>query len=358
MSAAPLRDRLAAIVSAMATSRMPPVKEWRFDEAGARLPRGGRRLQEGEDYVGVRLDGLHLAAGRQWWSTYDPLVYVEVEFQYGRERISVPRLLGPAVMKRQLPGGLEELPHGFSIRNLPVVGAIPYRGGPVVLTLVLYKTRHTNYSRAMLSFLETLSSATAVGGIAGPALQFGRVLTDAVDALFHMGETVPIVGHQVGLNVTPGEGLRAQTVALVSGEADEAGACVADGRLRRGDRDDFDAFDHAVYTVWGSASPSPEAVLAFNPAFDRMNDEAALGTDESWQRAKAMLMAAYPALTASPDLLAPDAERLFAAQRDRIKRTRDVARETTMMSIGREDGRDGSKALQRLDEVTRGLLDL
>lgn len=355
---ASMKERLAAIVAAIAQGPMPTLAQWRFDEAGVRSARGGRRLLEDKDYFGVTLDRLHLAAGRQWWSTYDPLVYIEVEFLYGDSRIAVPRLLGPAAIRRQLPAGLAELPHGFSVRSLPVIGPLPYRGGPVVITVVLYKIQHTNYAKAILSFLESLSSATGLGKLAETYLQIGGVLTDAVDTLFHMGEAVPLLGHQVGLAAQPGDGLRAQTVALLSGAADDAGARFVDGRLLRGEGGEPDAFDHAIYTVWPSDAPSREAELAFRTSFERMTFEASRGTDESWGRAKGMLMAVYAELIASADLFAPDADRLFETQRARMKEVRDRARETALMSIETRGDKPVADDARRLDAMTRSVLEL
>src|SRR5438445_6787284 len=41
-------------------------------------------------YFTIRINEMHLAENRQWWSVYDPLVVVVTEFNHAQERVAIP----------------------------------------------------------------------------------------------------------------------------------------------------------------------------------------------------------------------------------------------------------------------------
>jgi hypothetical protein len=67
------------------------------------LPPGsaGDPITKDQMYFTVRVNELHLAENRRWWHEYDPLVVVVTEFNYERERVAIPTVVGPNLIRRQ-----------------------------------------------------------------------------------------------------------------------------------------------------------------------------------------------------------------------------------------------------------------
>ena len=109
-------------------------------------------------YFKLYINELFLAEGRNWWATYDPVVLVITEFVYDKGRISVPMIVGPNMIQQKMGS----LPHGVVLHDTRVAGPYPFRGGPVAVTVILYKVKHHDYARSLLRFVESVSSAVGV----------------------------------------------------------------------------------------------------------------------------------------------------------------------------------------------------
>src|SRR5262249_9555724 len=159
-----------------------------------------------DEYFGLTVNEIGLARGREWWSSYDPLVYVCLDFAYGRQRISVPALIGPSALRGMLPANDMGMPHGFVVRDLRVVGPQVFRGGPVDLTIILYKIRRDDYAKELLGLAESIASAIGVPAEVASAFRIGSAVVDAMEAVLKIGSIEPIVGHRIGLNPSPIKG--------------------------------------------------------------------------------------------------------------------------------------------------------
>jgi len=356
-------DRIGALAQRAAGSPMPHATMMRFDEAGKVSEQPQSEVRRDESYFGVTLSEINLARGREWWSSYDPVVYVSLDFVYGRERVSVPRLVGPAALKGDLAADKLELPHGFAVRNIGVAGPHPFRGDRVNLTVILYKVRRTDYARKVLGFAETLSSAVGLPAEIGTVVKIGTSVVDAMEALFEIGDTEAVVGHQVGLNTSPLSGFRTQTVALLAGASPvQDGTRLSEGQLVSSSADGYRASDYVVYSVWAAPSRENESTLPFHDLVPRMYECALAGDDDSWQRGKSILIALYQQMLTSPDLLSREADDLFDQYKTRMLDLRTRAQKAKLMSTrpGAEvsDGGDKLpvKTVQRLNDRTRQVL--
>jgi hypothetical protein len=351
-------DWLGQVARFLRSAEMPAVTELRFDSQ-APVPTDafvGASIAQDAQYFGVTLNQLWLAKGREWWSTYDPLVHVNVDFLYGTAPVSVSRLIGPSILRGKLAGGNESVPHGFLQSDILAVGPHPFRGGAVEVTVILYKVRRTEYAKRLIALAENLSTSFGVGPAMMPYLKMGGALVDAVDATFQMGDSVPVLGHQVGLN-TALRPLRTQYLALVAGALGApADARVADGKLSLPGGAESST-DHVLYSVFAQDRAPPEATAAQAPTIRAMEESVVHGGDTGWDRARSMLLAMYLDLRNSPDLLRADADRVLEDCKKSLQELRalqpGLMGETPAPAAARR-----AKAARELDDVTKQILAL
>src|SRR5262245_55214215 len=93
-------------------------------------------FQPGRHYFVVRVNEMFLAYDREWLRTYLPMVTVVSEFQYSREKQSVPFVVGPSILEKY---GMALPNTGLVISNTRVAGIHPFQGGRLNLAVVLYK---------------------------------------------------------------------------------------------------------------------------------------------------------------------------------------------------------------------------
>jgi len=356
-------DRITTFASKLASAPIPRVTALSFNDSGAQSDRGTRELQRNQEYFGLTINEIFLAKGREWWSSYDPLVYVCVDFAYGRERISVPMLVGPSALRGRLPANDMDLPHGFVVQDVRVLGPQVFRGGPVDVTIILYKVRRDDYAKQFLGFAESISNAIGIPAEISSVIKIGGTIVDAMEALLRIGDVEPIVGHRVGLNASPLTGLRTQSVALLAGEcAESATARVVDGRLEsRASGDAFRSQDHVLYSLWGMQYREVPDALPLFGLVDKMLECASAGDDDSWARAKSILVTLYQQMLISPDLTAKDADSLFDDYKQKIVRLREESKRVQLMSVGKQEGRllgQTASTEARLNQRSREVLAL
>jgi hypothetical protein len=307
------------------SSEMPQLTSLRFDSKDPRTPEllVGDPIIANEHYFGLTLNQLCLSKGRQWWTTFDPLVYVNVGFVHGAQRVSVSKLVGPSALRGKLAATEDGVPHGFLQSDIRVMGPHPYRGGPVDVTVVLYAVKRTDYAKKLIALAEGLSSTFGIGAMVMPFLKMGDALVDAVDATFQLGDSVPVLGHQLGLTAAP-RTLRTQYVGLISGNLPPRSEVhVVDNKLQLPAGIDA-ASDYVLYNVWSETTSPPEATSWLAPSVRKMEEFTVHGGDPGWDRAKSLLMSMYLDMRASPDLLKADADRLFSEFKRSLQELREV----------------------------------
>jgi hypothetical protein len=351
-------DWLGQVASFLRSAEMPAVTELRIDSQAPNPTDAfvGADIAPDAQYFGVTLNQLWLANGREWWSTYDPLVHVNVDFLYGGSTVSVSKLIGPSILRGKLARGEDSVPHGFLQSDILAVGPHPFRGGAVEVTVILYKVRRTEYAKRLIGIAENLSTSFGVGPAMMPYLKMGGTLVDAIDATFQMGDSRPVLGHQVGL-ATPLRPLRTQYLGLVAGAGvSPADARVADGKLRLPGGAEATT-DHVLYSVFALNRAPPEATAPQAPTIRAMEESVVHGGDTGWDRARSMLLAMYLDLRASPDLLRADADRVL----EDCKKSLQELRALQPGLMGRTPAAAAerrAKATQELDDVTKDILAL
>ena len=104
-------------------------------------------------YFTIRVHEFFLAKSAEWWNSYDPLVLVTADFVYGTNRISVPSIIGPDLIKR-IAGSAK---FGIVLNDIRVVGPYPYRGGDVDLSVSLYAIERQDYAVSLLNVIDRIA---------------------------------------------------------------------------------------------------------------------------------------------------------------------------------------------------------
>lgn len=272
-------------------------------------------------YFVVRVRQMHLAASRQWFATYDPLLFVQTEFSYDGGRRSEPFVAGPDTLHKRAQGA--PTPAGVNITDLQATGVRPYRGGDIELSVVLCRNKTKDAARRLLSIAERCLAlpqlaaiATVAGGAAAalPYVQVAEAGLDALEAVLGLDEdVVPMLGSLHGFDsvagIRPGWFVLAQ-----AGTLKQEQLWVRDGRLWYGpdsDRLVEPAADFVLCSL-GRATMRDDAtqLSGFQQQWKSVLSYANQASDESWEVAKALLAGLRLSLLTSADLTSGQAREL------------------------------------------------
>ena len=288
----------------------------------------GAKISREVDYFTITINEMYLTKGREFWSTYDPLVFVSVDFIYGGQKINVPALIGPNALKEK-----QELPHGFIINDIRVVGPHPFRGGSVSLSVILYKVRNKDYAKRVLQFAEGVTKAISVPAGIELVTKVGGTLLDAFETLVSMGDSVPVTGHRVEIDGNTTRGFASQYTALLASNNQEGEKLtVSDSRLLDGRGQPYRDNDYVLYSISRNEFRNEESTLPFYSMVDEINKAALSNDAESWSRAKAELITLYQKMLSSPDLTTREADLLFEKYKQTMFDLRKRAELVGMMS--------------------------
>jgi hypothetical protein len=323
------------------------------------MPAGvvGREIVRDRAYFKLYVNELFLAKGRSWFAAYDPVVLVITEFVYDKGRLSVPMIVGPNMIQQKMGS----LPHGFVLHDTRVAGPYPFRGGPVAVTVILYKVKHHDYARRLLRLVEGVSSAVGVPADLGTLTKVGGAILDGFEALLDLGDTVPVAGHRVEIETSTMRGFVSSFSALISeGGVDVSRLRVQDGRLQlagpNGDGKKYDAADYVLYSIVGSDRHGEERTLPFYAVYDQAMTAALAGDENSWKRAKSTLLSLYQQMVLSADLTGDETDELIQRYRQDLEAGRKRSKDISAMPLGKApQPRDARQ--DRLDRAT-SVLDL
>lgn len=258
-------------------------------------------------YFQVRINEMFLSQQRQWFSKFDPFVYVLSQFTYDKAEETVPFIVGPQLLEKT--ANPMRVPTGTLFTNTRVAGIHPYRGGRVVLALALCQLQRENYARTVLSMVEKAAGALDFSNVLSSYLKVSGVILDGLEALLGVGATKPLIGMRIEFDPDAGdlfEPCHWLLIDLPSSALPEDRLWVKDGRLKYGpsssDLSDFHEADYVLFSVVQSATRGDIRTLPFYPLFETALKEASSPEADSWQRAKAGLSALYQQLILSADL--------------------------------------------------------
>lgn len=331
-------DRLSALFQRARSGHVPPPVVADLPPAACAPPGvAGADIRRDRDYLTVTVHELALAQNQQWWTRYDPLVVAITELIHGGQRVCIPAIVGPETIRSLQPDAA--VPAGIVLRDTPVAGPFPYRGGAVALTVMLYRVKVGDHAQRLLGVLEGISKAIGVKEVE-TAARMGGALVSGLEALLDLQDTVPVAGQRTVQDGDGFRGFRTGFSALVAPPGvDAATLRVIDGGRLHLAADDgtrpADGLDYVLCGIQARPRRGEIATLPFARLLEGARAAAAAGDDEGWQRARAGLLSAYQQMVASPDLTANDADQILSEWREKLVSTRKSAKEVLMLS-GRE----------------------
>ena len=231
----------------------------------------GYQIRRDEMYFTIRVHKLFLAKSAEWWKVYDPLVLVTADFVYGTNRISVPSIIGPDLIKR-IAGSAK---FGIVLNDIRVVGPYPYRGGDVDLSVSLYAIERQDYAVSLLNVIDRIATAVGHSDIAVMS-KVSRALVESVEDLLGLKQTIFRTGHRFSTGSHPVDGLRAGYFALFSPPAPKLFKVrVQSDRLEAADvsgvSTSYTQSDYVLYSITGSGPEVTRVACRFRTCCSRRN---------------------------------------------------------------------------------------
>jgi len=307
-------------------------------------------------YFTVRINEMHLAENRQWWTVYDPVVVVVIEFNHAQDRIAIPIVIGPDLIRKQAPS--DHPRYGAVLLDTRVTGPHPYRGGDVDVSVNLYQVQRANHARSLLRVVDSLSASLGGAGDLPLIAKTGAALLDGVEGLLGLEETTCLAGHRIAMAISPFDPFAAGFSALIAPPAPDD-----NGRLRVTERrlcletDDgihpYRDSDFVLLGITGSDARGDENLLPFYPLkIDALT--AVWDGDEGIKRGKANLVAAYQQMRRSPDITTAEAGRLLDAWLEEFEAEKKRAEQVRSMPLAARE-RELDPVAQNLNEAVRRL---
>ncbi|MFX0205520.1 MAG: hypothetical protein ACFFDT_06000 [Candidatus Hodarchaeota archaeon] len=294
-----------------------------------------------EHYFQVFINEMYLSYSREWFSVYDPMVFVITKFNYKTEEqtvyqpFDVPFVVGPMMMKKFG----EKIPEHMVFSDTRVAGPHPYRGGILSLAVVLFRITRKNYVRQLLKVVENAARVLDFSTALSTYMKVAGVVMDGVESLFGLDTTKPLIGFSKQFN--PSKGFEPSYFALINmpnSKLDTADLWVQDGQLVYGkslsNAKPFRHADFVLYSITQTSERTDETTLPFYSQWERVVKEATVPMEDNWQSAKSNMLSLYQTLMLSADLIRKQAEKLAKKYKDEMKRIHDNAVE--MAELGRE----------------------
>jgi hypothetical protein len=304
------------------------------------LPTGssGTDISKDKCYLTLTVNELFLSEARKWWTTYQPMVVFATSFLQGGTIVTIPAVVGPSLLEQ--PG--KKLPLGLLLNNIEVAGPIPYRGGTLTISVLLYRVQHTNHAKDLLKVVEGVSKAIGPTADLGMLTKVGGTLMDGVGSLLALGDTEPIMGQRFTMSPVGPGGIRTFCAALIGPgtQTSSEDLSVDYGKLRHGsgqDAHEFTADDYVLYSLSAPARRTDESALPFYPLFQRARQDAFRGGDDNWKTAKATFSEVWQQMIVSPDLIPEQAEELFEDWKKKLLAEKERGEKMRMLTVGGEE---------------------
>jgi hypothetical protein len=227
-------------------------------------------IRRDESYFTLRVNEMHLSANRQWYSVYDPLVLVVTEFNHGNQRVTVPSVVGPNLIRKQAAGQTPR--HGSLLLDTRVTGPHPYKGGDIDVSVSFYQIERKNYAEVLFSVVERLSSALGAAGQLAMIARTGAALLEGVAGLLGLDGTVMLAGQRISLTTSPLDPLKTGFYAMIAPPVPQRPSAlrVRDRRLciSRGtngnDETPYQDSDFVLVGISGSDARGDDSLLPFH----------------------------------------------------------------------------------------------
>jgi hypothetical protein len=316
----------------------------------------GYSIARDQMYFTIRINQMHLAENRQWWTVHDPLVVVVTEFNHAQERAAIPTVIGPNLIRKQTPSDLPR--YGSVLLDTRVTGPHPYRGGDVDVSVSFYQVQRATHAHSLLKVVDSLSASLGGAGDLPLIAKTGGALLEGVEGLLGLEETTYLAGHRISMALSPLDPFTAGFSALIAPPApkNETSLRVDDRRLQieadGGARPYYDS-DFVLLSITGTEARGDENLLPFYGL--KVDALAAVWDGEDGvKRGKANLIAAYQQMRRSPDVTVAEASRLFDVWLQEFEAEKKRAEQVRSMPLARHSEKQDPLA-QNLNDAVRRL---
>ncbi len=147
-----------------------------------------------EQYFDVVINEMYLSYKREWFTVFDPMVFVITEFEYDGKKSPLPSIVGPSMItdkQLKLPAG-----QGFLFKNTTVAGVHPIKGNSIAITLILSRMPRSNPLRKTLGVLEGFSKTylAEFNSIASGYLKVANAVLNGIDVITDSDDVSPVIG--------------------------------------------------------------------------------------------------------------------------------------------------------------------
>lgn len=317
---------------------------------------GDQGFTAGDSYFSVHINELFLKNEREWFTRYDPVVFVLSEHFYGDRDVSVPFVVGPKLIQGKIEASLD----GMAFTDTQVVGPHPYPGGSFALTVLLARVETTDHAKSMLQFLEETSNAFAkFGGEGTPIIdlsgqvKIAQALFTGFKGLMGLEETQSLVGQRMVYDSKHSVWFQTGTYALINediAKVDWNTLSAENGRLlynKDGHNHRFRDRDFVLFSLSATKYRDDWERLDFNAAFDKLVKSVYTKDNAEWTRIKAGLSALCGDIQTSPDLTWNQSGDVVLELIKRFSEARDRANAVFNLSV--------QEQAERPDEAATGI---
>lgn len=319
-------------------------------------------FQRHRQYFEVKVNEMFLAYDREWFTTWQPMVFAGSRFLYMGKMREVPFIVGPQMIE----DNSKSLPDGMIFENTKVAGLHPYRGGDFSLHMVLARLQTNNYLKRLISIMESTSGtyledfATAVV----PYTKVAKIILNSFEDLLGTEEVEPMVGYRFTMNPDTREGVKPGYFVLINKpeqELDEDRFYVIDDRLHYGDSADtakpYRGGDYVLYSILATDHRSDVEILPYYEEFVKLQEsirDIGVISDEEKKLLNGKLFALTDTIRMSPDLIRNQVEDQIAELRGELKKMMDDRRPLAGGGPRHQDQRDDWE--KKMDDELRSIL--
>jgi hypothetical protein len=166
---------------------------------------GGARAQPDlfvadESYVELYIDSLRLRNVRRFATRFDGVAYSFVTLAFdGTAKTMVPAVSKPDKLAQLDPGGLSNV---ITV-DKQMMGALPWRGGQLLLELGLFSVKGGNLLTPVLDYVTEISNAAGVSFV-GKIAPFAPLISKGIDLLAGQTNDVALeIGLDTALSIDP-----------------------------------------------------------------------------------------------------------------------------------------------------------
>ena len=292
----------------------------------------GRQIRQNVDYFTIQVTDTSSAKGTIW-ETYDPMVIVFVAYMFGKERVLVPFVADQRNIKDF------KSRHNVEFNYNVVAGPHPFRGESISIDAIFYKVKKSDTARSLIGIAQAISSAVGSPADMRILRKIGSILIHCLEILIKTTEIEPMFGGHIEIDTAGLDGFISGYYVFADGDCvDTTRLHVHGGALTVEPRTlplTNLPSNYLLFKVSSRAAQTDEAKSSFFALRNLAMDAVAIGGEDGWARAKAILVTLYEQMALSNDLTPRETEYLFENFTEEILAARERRQSIRALSPGK-----------------------